>query len=176
MYFRKTDWNEVYPDWPLSVELCRWKYLRDKVCSIALPMLLVSLALWENAAVHSMILKDILLFVRHGGEQHLTSVNFHSVGVSWRMSTRRRTTPFLVIGGMLEVCNVNLADSKQHSPALLVSASSCMSDWNVHMPVLENLDICSYWTLYVCCWVLAGIETRPYYEYIYIFFPSPLWC
>lgn len=40
--------SEVYPDWPLSVGLSRWKCLKDKVCSIALPMLLISLALWEK--------------------------------------------------------------------------------------------------------------------------------
>jgi len=56
--------NEVYPDWLLSVELSRWKYLRDKVCSIALPVLLIPLALWENTAVHSISLKDVPSFVR----------------------------------------------------------------------------------------------------------------
>ena len=43
--------TEVYPDWPLTVESCRWKCLKDQFCSLALPIVLLPLTLWgENAA------------------------------------------------------------------------------------------------------------------------------
>lgn len=41
---------EVYPDWPLTVESCRWKCLKDELCGIALPIVLLPLTLWANAA------------------------------------------------------------------------------------------------------------------------------
>lgn len=43
---------EVYPDRPLTVGSCRWKYLREQVCRFALPTCSRPWAWWDITAEH----------------------------------------------------------------------------------------------------------------------------